>query len=77
MMGMTVGMLSDSPCHHDQSRGRGVLENQQVKRGSQQARKDGKLASCQQGGMQGTVLQLQVEDVIRSIKSLGVGLGTS
>lgn len=41
-MGTTLGMWLDGPYHPDQSRKRGLWENQQVKGWSQEARQDGK-----------------------------------
>lgn len=65
---MTVGMWSDSPCSCDQSRRRGLWKNQQVKRG---ASKEEKMDSepLITRGMQGTILQSRVGDVVKSMKS--------
>lgn len=57
-----------------QGRGRGLWENRQVKGGGRQSKKRGELGSCtgpacEEGGTQGTVLQSQVVDMVRNIKS--------
>lgn len=60
-MVMTLGMWSDSPCH-DQSK------NQQVK-GREAARMKRWIVNLQSQGYAKTVLQSQIEDVVKGMKS--------
>lgn len=65
-MVMTLGMWSDSPCRHDQSK------NQQVK-GREAARMKRWIVNLRSQGYAKTVLQSQIEDVVKGMKSQAGG----